>query len=232
MRTSRSHAARIVVAGCLGALSTIAVAWLSVLFTSPMKAPSVRGQIETDEFITTFNVRSSFLLTEVYWSGYSPRGSVRPYEKGNHRVDALPRWSRASSPSPADLIMQQSASSADQTWEIGSGWPARAMLSVLHDHPTWMSGGGIPYVTISGIPLPAMRVDNALQARSLPVRVLPLGFAYDVVVHAMAWWLLFFGAASLREFRRRRRGACLSCGYGPLASAASGCPECGWNRTG
>jgi hypothetical protein len=33
-----------------------------------------------------------------------------------------------------------------------------------------------------------------------------------------------------RRWHRRRRGACLNCGYDLRGDFANGCPECGWRR--
>jgi hypothetical protein len=33
-----------------------------------------------------------------------------------------------------------------------------------------------------------------------------------------------------RRWHRRRRGACLNCGYDLRGDVSHGCPECGWRR--
>lgn len=62
----------------------------------------------------------------------------------------------------------------------------------------------------------------------LPVLPLWPGALVNTIVYAAAVWCAWTGVPWLRTRRRRRRGACISCGY-DLRGRDSGaaCPECG-----
>jgi hypothetical protein len=72
--------------------------------------------------------------------------------------------------------------------------------------------------------------------RALPLRPIPLNFAGNSLLFAAAWWaVLTLPRAGWRIIvtrRRRRRGACLACGYSHhgLPATTTRCPECGAQR--
>lgn len=58
-----------------------------------------------------------------------------------------------------------------------------------------------------------------------------LGFVADTAFYALLLWLPNRGLLLARTLLRRRRGACLACGYSLVGAAHSVCPECGLART-
>lgn len=87
----------------------------------------------------------------------------------------------------------------------------------------WLVHGGIPLFRGSFTP------------RSVPLRPIWRGFAFNTIFYAATLWLLFIAPfhafRGMRRIIRRRRGQCIRCGYdlrGQLPGA--GCPECGWGR--
>jgi hypothetical protein len=73
-----------------------------------------------------------------------------------------------------------------------------------------------------GIPLPQRRGEVS---RWLPTVPLIPGFAVDTALYASGLLLLAAIPGRVRRWRRRRRGACLACGYASGGLAV--CPECG-----
>jgi hypothetical protein len=61
--------------------------------------------------------------------------------------------------------------------------------------------------------------------RHIPLRPDWPGFAVNTVVYATGLLLLAAIPGRIRRWRRRRRGACLACGYASGGLAV--CPECG-----
>ena len=51
-----------------------------------------------------------------------------------------------------------------------------------------------------------------------------IGIALAIVLYLLA------RSGGWKRWRRRRRGACLQCGYDLRGELDAGCPECGWRR--
>lgn len=70
--------------------------------------------------------------------------------------------------------------------------------------------------------------DNAPKSFWLPIYILPLGFTFNTLFYAAAWFIPLFGIRAARRSLRRRRGLCTRCAYdlNGLAPGAA-CPECG-----
>jgi hypothetical protein len=56
-----------------------------------------------------------------------------------------------------------------------------------------------------------------------------VGVPHGALVAVAVCPVLAWGARRVREWRRRRRGACPACGY-DLRHSPGKCPECGWRR--
>ncbi len=68
--------------------------------------------------------------------------------------------------------------------------------------------------------------DNEQVFNFIPYRPIWLGFALNTLFYAAILWIPFAPFA-LRHVLRRRRGACLQCGYDLRGTSGSVCPECG-----
>jgi hypothetical protein len=116
---------------------------------------------------------------------------------------------------------------------IEAGWPFKSMW-------TWERYVG--HVTDSRLdrterrgllvpqwfPIPYQGRGESFQRRALPVLLRWPGFFLDTVLYALPWWALLATPGAIKRWRRKRRGACLACGYDlrGLGDAAA-CPECG-----
>jgi hypothetical protein len=106
--------------------------------------------------------------------------------------------------------------------DLRAGWPLLALQgAVIFDNE-------LPSLE-NLFPLPP-RVQSLIDrpGRSLPLRILPLGFALNTLLAAGVLLTLVEGFAFARRRVRRAKGRCPSCGYdrGGLAKDAA-CPECG-----
>lgn len=84
----------------------------------------------------------------------------------------------------------------------------------------------VPQTTwIEGLPSPPWLDSGHAAKERIPVRPLWLGLGGNYLFWSACAWLTFAAAASLQARLRRKRGACVRCGY---AAAGLGlCPECG-----
>ncbi len=71
------------------------------------------------------------------------------------------------------------------------------------------------------------------EPRTMPLMPMLPGLAANTAVYAGAWWLVVFAPGTIRRHRRRRRGACVRCGYDRRGIGAdAACPECGAAASG
>jgi hypothetical protein len=97
------------------------------------------------------------------------------------------------------------------------GWPLASLESVTYfwpqNDPAWSTSA----------------------EQSPPLRLRWSGIILNPLIFGGGLWLLLIAMpmafAALRSRRRLRRGQCPACAYDLRGDHASGCPECGWNRT-
>jgi len=105
--------------------------------------------------------------------------------------------------------------------EQAFGWPFHAMAQ-RHRFPRDPSQSN----SADGLALPTS-VMRFATGRHLPLRVIWPGFLGDAVVFAWMWYAVTAFPMVLVRSRRRKRGACPSCGYDVRYTPDSPCPECG-----
>jgi hypothetical protein len=76
-----------------------------------------------------------------------------------------------------------------------------------------------------GLYLPGKQLIGKRVERALPLQPVLLPATANVMVYAAAAFILITLVGEARAARRRRRGACVRCGY--LANGLATCPECG-----
>jgi len=197
----RNLITRIVIASMLGAVTTVVIAWAAALIDISTVTDWVYENREIDGIVANYATRHSRLRSDAAWDTVAAQVSSTEQAR-------------------------------DTIWEVALGWPMAAMKSVARI-PARRSVGDTSVLALSGIPLAPLIFDDGagrlitVLPRVLPLRVLPLGFAVNTAIAAALWWLLLFAFPTSRRFLRHRRGACLRCGYGPLASPDARCSECG-----
>jgi hypothetical protein len=141
--------------------------------------------------------------------------SVRDYRltsSPGHTLEGVPPGS-----SPPRLAGPRMMMPREGWSEEARGWPALA-LWCKETIPDAQWSGGIPIASAAVWPrLPV-----------LPVRPIWSGLILNTLLYAALWTVMFSTPRLVRQYRRRRRGACLTCGYARtgLPSIAQ-CPECG-----
>jgi hypothetical protein len=104
-------------------------------------------------------------------------------------------------------------------WEfIRAGWPWRA-LEGWRMHGEWGRTTAMPSMTMGD----AIEIDGAL----VPVRPMCPGFVASSALYGGIAFALSLVPGTVRRWSRRRRGACIRCGYDLHASTNAACPECG-----
>ncbi|HEV8604544.1 MAG TPA: hypothetical protein VGQ99_04215 [Tepidisphaeraceae bacterium] len=120
------------------------------------------------------------------------------------------------------------------------GWPMLALWTERSPHArakarapaipegTSLRGGALPrIVTVSR---------TSSLSPVLPMRPIWTGLLFNSLFYALfaslAYWLLTKPRRFAVELLRMRRGCCISCGYELDFDFRSGCPECGWRRSG
>ncbi len=162
-------------------------------------------------------------------TGDGPLGVSANVDNRNRRVLQWPDWAFAYTPDyPSRYLGGGFRAQA-------AGWPMLALVSCVDTANALSTPTGDPNrIIIDGIP-----VDDALLVKHsgtgyavLPTRPLPLGFAVNTVLGAIAWLVLFTGTRVFVRAWRRRRHHCTHCNYDlrNLPDTTDKCPECGTTR--
>ena len=148
-----------------------------------------------------------------------------------------PRWASTGN---ADVLVRLAADLPK--WEPGGYFRRSTRFDVAYGWPFLTFRGGF-YVFASQQPMTqhdfGPEVGDVFkqevnyqtgEPRTMPLMPMLPGLAANTALFASAWWLVLFGPGTLRRYRRRRRGACLRCGYDRRGLApTTPCPECGSN---
>lgn len=221
------HRRRLAFAVLLGLATTIALAWLAMFV--PRSGRDYYGPPATTDlgYSRTSDGSRIWFISEgrnawhhvvSYWfmqiSGQAMMIRIEDYEANKANLEALPRHLRPASVD--DLHMQ--------AWYRQVGWPLPALTGSIH----WVRqirNADIIYAVKGGVQLPR---DKNFQPRALPLTPVWPGFVVDWLLWSMAWFAPLAGIASLRHWRRKRKGLCTHCGYSLTGlPEASVCPECG-----
>jgi len=122
---------------------------------------------------------------------------------------------------------------------LRSGWPAKAVERTSWSsfspwnllNPSSTAGLCFPREGVpSSIWHVGLKIDLDLAGWSFRGRTVPLhpvwpGFAVNTLAYGAVAWGVLFAPGVVKRWRRRRRGACVGCGY-ELAGLVR-CPECG-----
>lgn len=120
-----------------------------------------------------------------------------------------------------ELIEVQGRREVDQNASAGTPWP-----DLWRPTAPLRRTAGLLATTLPGAPQPTTGSDLTPY---VPIRPLALGMTVNTLLFAAAAAAISMGPGAVRTIVRRRRGACLACGY-DLRDLAI-CPECGTGRS-
>lgn len=122
--------------------------------------------------------------------------------------------------------------------EYRAGWPLRALRARdARERAYIQTAGGqlrttgravhlVESTFIRGIPVPDFITDRITTLNdTIPLQPLLPGFLINTALYTLILFALVTSPARLRQWRRKRRHACLRCGYD--IQALPRCPECG-----
>ena len=108
---------------------------------------------------------------------------------------------------------------------VAAGWP----LACLDGDQRTIDGAMSRRSLVP--PPPLIESFGVKPLRLMPLRPLWLGLAADTAFYAALLLLVIPGPRFARQWVRRRRGRCESCGYDLRGDYSDGCSECGWQRS-
>lgn len=235
----RSRAIRAIACVVLGAVTTVGAAWWAAFALPQVAADQRLWTIEKDGQAWMLMFAEQRGPVRRVWARSRPNMPMA-YEDGIYRLEQGAR-----SPTRADLdavhrttleqlpdtpVMETAfAESHGIDWApsppagaqciaLASGWPAPAVRGWLMTGPATGPNATEEHGTI-------LLQDKK---RALPYYPLLPGFLLDTLLYAVPWWIVLATPGFVRRWRRKRRGACLACGYDLRGLHGSVvCPECG-----
>ena len=225
-RKIRLRHATLVVLQCvvLGAVSTVGVAWLvSATFdpatlTGQQLFQSVERLGEGQESYS--RVRGS-AVDRLYWNQMKhPIGNwlvaFEPWEYPSYWRDQRRQAWKQKLPSSMWVSGVQG----------GSGWPCVALAFSAHE--VCAPDGTTVRDVANGVALTPFNASTDFQSmRVLPLRPVWAGLATNTAWYAFLWLMVLAAPGGIIGVLRRRRGACVHCGYDLRGSSDGRCPECG-----
>jgi hypothetical protein len=120
----------------------------------------------------------------------------------------------------ADSFISEDNSSAANTRWCAQGWPLRCFRcasSVSYWESMELPAGvrGCAHIELFG------------ETRTFAYEPLWPGFLINTAFYGVILWALWFTPGAVRRGVRRRRGACVRCGYDLRGGGLTACPECG-----
>ncbi len=221
---------------CLGAITTLAVAWMLACFARPQlhKTAGLDGWIVSSRQVWC-EADSTVWLVTLHTAPGALQLDSRPLKTNADRSvwlavidpevladEGVPRWSN---------LLRRRYESIDPQTQITDqvrGWPMLALYST-----TFADNGGYGLLNWNPKPVTTRGAIN-LQTlwpggpdRLLPLRPLLVGFVVDCLFYGSAWFVLASLPIGLRRLNRRWRGVCPRCGYDLRHVDHLVCPECG-----
>lgn len=208
---------RISLALLLGAVTTVAVAWVCGWRSLPDAEKGMRWGTSTRDAITHVEspmhawsargfgierVHISFSDWTEFGDHYQPLEAIWPWWLGR---DDFKTWDDGSGVLKAGALAQ--------------GWPLVALWCECPDYSK-VEGG----MLLSDEPVPNSYLT---MEHALAFRPIWRGFALNTAVYGIVWFAILFGTGIARRAYRRRNNRCTACGYDLRGSTDAKCPECG-----
>lgn len=240
--------AKLLACACLGAVTTVAVAWALaawlphrdlIKLSSRLDAPGSsysRDTVDVNAYSRPGMVRREWYfhqpLAIQISTFFMPESSSRAQSDSSRRAYVMD-WGRLRE------IQQARPAGKSGTTDDARGWPWLALYCEFEPVNPWSAVG--EYTVEGGISLPISLVStpritgfdpfgghNFADVRALPYRPIWPGFLFNTAIYAAAWLLILSFLPLIRRRLRLHRNHCPRCNYDLRGLA--GCPECGWHR--
>jgi hypothetical protein len=219
---------RILVCLILGAVTTVAVAWLIASVVDPIEPSAINvyslaldipGQPGAGRSTTPYLVfRTDLFGTSIISLMEEQEEDVLTAMRGWPSVTVINQ-------SPPSWVYPPFRQEAVGT--VARGWPCLALRHAFFEsHGVTIS----PWEVRDGI-LVSPEPDPML-LWALPLRPIWFGIVIDTLFYAAIWGGVWFGFVAGKRAIRRKRGRCPMCGYDLRRALEKGCSECGWQREG
>ena len=219
----------------LGALVNVAVAWALSLLIDPFSIGAANSPPGSVQAWNRLGARRS--EDGVYWWAAAATGGAGALrlnaatreagefddDYGDDPRDVVPRWWRPEGWGPNAAEPMQAAAEA-RGWPLLSMWHGVRYRDHVGGRGRMQSLGGfeVSLLPVWRDPTPFSNYD---QPRTLPLRVIPSGFALSAAFYALLLWLIVTAPRAWRRRRRAKRGLCPHCAY-PVGPSPV-CTECG-----
>ncbi len=221
---------------CLGAITTLAVAWVLACFAEPQlhKTAGLDGWIVSSRQVWC-EADSTVWLVTLHTAPGALQLDSKPLRTNADRSvwlavvdpevladEGVPRWSN---------ILRRRYESIDPQTQITDqvrGWPMLALYSTTFaDSGSYglLNWNPKPVTTRGAINLQTFWPDAP--DRLLPLQPLLLGFVVDCLFYGSAWFVLALLPTGSRQLIRHWRGVCPRCAYDLRHVEHLACPECG-----
>ncbi len=226
---------RLLLCAALGVLTNIAVAW-AITWWLPIKQGGTRlGYLGLDDYICEASLRDQFGRTDVWWSArrFDQSQDINPAWFIRQAKSRPPVWSSIWSPDEREIMAKRPLRYRDH-FETAIGWPLRSFLfghvPLIADETatiSYLQQSRPEFKGAFAVELPG-QYPSLTRYIPLPYRPIWPAFLINSALYATLWFALLFIPTALRPRARRRRNACLSCGYDLQGlSPTTPCPECG-----
>ena len=232
------HIIRISLVMLLGVVTSVAVAWVTVLTWQPAPTISHGGPIgEVFSFTEHLNDGR-------WWSGFGEVWNGVGYSEGV--IESASTYAAEARKVRAEV----NSWLRDGEAPLPEWHPSH---EELRSAPPWVRQpievGRVSSQWIAGRPFKAMRGNRLNDTDSttkyytwpqhvelgMPLRPILPGLLANTAIYGGVWWAMLFGPGMLIRWRRRRAGRCAKSGYDLRGRARapgveSACPECGAER--
>lgn len=238
-------AACLAIAGVLGFLTAVAVAWAGALdmivrrphdvYMGVRQGDPSRGETAGRDIRALRWRRIGGAAYETQWLPSVKRRDLEPVVKGERITaypppeEVIPRWARAqllpwSAAADRTPLIDQPGTAVDPfRYGVVGGFPAPALWHEVGGllQPNRVRGG-LDLSPLFGAPVPGNR------RLVLPLRPVWWGLLLNTLAYATIWAAAIMAVGASRRAVRRLRGQCPRCAYdlGALPEGAP-CPECG-----
>lgn len=221
MRSMRRALRRVLLAICMGAITTVAVAWGCGWLAQPN--PRFTEALRVSLAVPgTHVVRGHIGIRRVRGNGFRALVAETTFTPTVLDVRGLANLLDRLEEDEQRLVLD--AIRADiglRAWFV-QGWPWPC-VSCEYSDGDGAAGG---FVITEPVRV-NLGVAGATIPRALAWRPYWPGAAINAAIFSLAWWLMLAVPPMVLRTRRRRRGRCAKCGYDLRATDDGRCPECG-----